>query len=313
MGINKDQDELRLLSKVGTLYYLRELTQQQIARRLHLSRPKVSRLLQRARDEGIVQISIISPDGAHVHLESEIERRYGLEEVVIVDADLEEMSPEIRKHHLGAAAATYLQRTLSAGDVIGITWGTTLQAMVQSVQPATPDDIHVVQTLGGVGPPEAKIHAANLSRRLARLLGGTPTLLPAPAITSNVDSRAALLSDAHVRAAVSMFSRLTTAYVGIGALETGALEAEDVEELRRSGAIGDIALRFFDAEGNPVHTSLDERLIGITLEALKRVERLVGVAGGPVKAGAIRAALRGGYIDVLITDSETAPHLLAEG
>lgn len=298
-----------MLNKVGTLYYLEELTQQQIAHRLHLSRPKVSRLLQRAREEGIVQISVISPDGAQVELESAVERQYGLVEVVIVETP-EEMGPQIRKHHLGAAAATYLQRTLSAGDVLGITWGTTLQAMVQSVQPASADGIHVVQALGGVGPPEAKIHAADLSRRLARQLGGTLTLLQAPAITSNVESRAALMSDEHVRTAVAMFSRITAMYVGIGALETGALGAEDVEELRLAGAVGDIALRFIDADGNPVHTSLDDRLIGITLEELKSVDRVISVAGGPLKVGAIHAALKGGYVDVLITDSETATSLL---
>lgn len=309
--------DLRLLTKVSELYYLQHLTQQQIARRLRLSRPKVSRLLKQARRLGIVQITIRGAS-QFVELESELERRYRLLEAVIVETP----SPgddALLKKQLGAAAADYLRRTVQAGDVIGMTWGTTLQAMIQQLQAMPTTKVHVVQTLGGIGPPEAEAYAADLSRRLAQLLQAPVTLLPAPGIVHRPEAREVLLSDRYVQAALSLFPRLTVAYTGIGALSTNPVFQTNDEQLQRfyeelqaAGAIGDIAMRFYDSRGRSVRTSLDQHLIGITLEELRRVPRVVGIAGGPAKVEAIRGALRGGYIKVLITDHETAEQLLAD-
>ncbi len=315
MARPKDPINYRLLSKVSELYYLQQHTQQQIANRLHVSRPKVSRLIQQAREEGIVQINVVSR-GSFLELETDLEQRYKLEEVLIVDADAASGDQMLRQQ-LGTAAAAYLLRTLAAGDILGVTWGRTLQALVQSLQPQSPNDVQVVQMMGGFGPPEAETHAADLSRRLAQLLAGSLTLLPAPGIVDRAESRDVLLKDRYVQAAIDLFSQLTVAYVGIGALSTNpvfehdgaVLPAADYEALVQAGAIGDIAMRFFDADGQPVTTSLDERTIGITLDALQQVPRVVGVASGAQKVAAIRAAIRGGLIDVLITDHPTAIQL----
>lgn len=312
--------DLRLMSKVSSLYYLQDLKQRQIAERLHLSRPKVSRLLQAARDRGIVQISVSPPKGSFIDLEVELENRYDLEEVLVTAADFQTANgtASFRKRQIGAAAAQYLQRTVEDGDLLGITWGTTLQAMMEALQPVSTSDVHVVQTLGGVGPPEAKAHAADLSRRLAQLLGGRLTGLPTPGIVDSVAARDVLLADRHTQAALELFPNISTAYVGIGALATNPIFAEDAavsrsayEELVASKAVGDIALRFFDAEGRSICTPLDDRLIGITLDQLGAVDRVVGVAGGPQKIDAVLGALRGRLINVLITDHETAKAVAA--
>jgi DNA-binding transcriptional regulator LsrR (DeoR family) len=318
MAPTKDAVELRLMSKASSLYYLQDFNQREIADRLHLSRPKVSRLLQRARDRDIVQISVTSPEGNFVDLESEFEERFDLQEVVITSAGPSETNGEsaFLKRQIGAAAANYLGRTVGAGDVLGVTWGTTLQAMMQALQPMDTDDIHVVQTLGGVGPPEAEAHAADLSRRLAQLLDGRLTALPTPGIVDNPQVRDVLVSDRHAKTALDLFPDLTTAYVGIGALSTNPIFDEDPsvperthDDLIASEAVGDIALRFFDAEGRPVRTALDERLIGITLDQLHDTDCVVGVAGGPEKIDAIHGALRGQHVDVLITDHTTATEI----
>jgi DNA-binding transcriptional regulator LsrR (DeoR family) len=309
----KNLADHRLLSKIGTLYYVQNLTQQEIAARLHLSRPKVSRLLQQARDLGIVQISIVHTNGNHIHLESELERRYGLQEVLIVDMDEDDPSEQALKHHLGMAAAGYFERSIQPGDVVGIAWGTTLEAMIQSVHlELSGPQVHVVQVLGGIGPAEAKVHAADLSRRLASQIGGSLTLLQTPAIVSSRQVRDVLLADENIREAVAMFSRLTIAYVGIGPLETHVLPRADIEELGQAGAVGDIALRFFDEQGRPVNTSLADRLIAIGLDELNRAKTVVGVAGGERKYSAIRGALLGGHLDVLVTDSATARRLSSD-
>jgi DNA-binding transcriptional regulator LsrR (DeoR family) len=305
------------MTKVSTLYYVQELTQQEIADRLSLSRPKVSRLLKSAREQGIVQISVQAPQGNDVELEADLERRYDLEEAVVTPSGMGGPESEaLLKNEIGAAAARYLQRTIQDGDVVGVTWGTTLQAMMRSLQPISTRDVHVVQTLGGVGPPEAEAHAAELSRRLAQLLDARLTSLPAPGIVESAQVREVLFSDRHIQAARDLFPDITTAYVGIGALDTNPIFEDDpnapqavYDELAANGAVGDIALRFFDDAGAPVQTSLNNRTVGITLDRLAGADRVVGVAGGLRKLQAIRGALKGRLVDVLVTNHETATHL----
>lgn len=308
----------RTLAKVGALYYLRGQTQQQIADRLGVSRPTVSRMISEARDRGIVQITVAHVDGLAADLEGALEERYGLVEAVVADAGGEGnvTAP------LGAAAADFLRRTLVPGDVVGVTWGTTLREMVKAVVPRRTEGVTVVQTLGGVGPPLAEAHAADLPRRLAAALGADLRLLQTPGVVASAEARAVLAADPQIRAALDALATMTTAFVGIGSLETnpvlgaGVLAGEVAlpdtldAELRDGGAVGDVALRFFDRAGRPVPTSLDDRTLGVDLETLAGVECVVGVAGGAAKVEAIRAALAGRLIDVLVTDDATARALL---
>lgn len=307
----------RTLAKVGALYYLQGQTQQQIADRLRVSRPTVSRMIKEARDRGIVQITVAHVDGLAADLETELEAALGLGEVVVADVEDGDLAGR-----LGAAAAGYLGRTLKPGAVVGLTWGTTLREMVKAVAPRPTRDVTVVQTLGGVGPPLAEAHAADLPRRLAAALGADLRLLQAPGVVASAEARAVLAADPHIRASLDLLGRMTVAFVGIGSLETnpvlgdGAL-AREVDlpptmaaDLAARGAVGDVALRFFDADGQAVPTPLDDRIVGVDLETLAAVDCVVGVAGGVAKVEAIQAAVRGGIVDVLITDDQTARALL---
>lgn len=317
MSRTNNSIEMRLASKVSSLYYNQDYNQQEIADRLHLSRPKVSRLLKKARAQGIVQITVVTPGHNFVDLENDLEKKFGLKEAVLIEAD-PEMSSHFIKRELGSAAANYLHRTVTKGDFIGVTWGTTLQAMVDAMQPKPIEDLHIVQALGGVGPPEAKAHAADISRRLSQLLNGRLTLLPAPGIVGSVQARKVLLGDRQVRGALDLFAQLNTLYVGIGALDTNPVLETDQQEISpehyrqiiNSNAVGDIALRFFDNRGNEVETTLKDLVIGISLDELKKIDTVVGIAGGKEKVNVIRGALNGRYIDVLITDNQTARELL---
>lgn len=309
--------DLRLLSKVSRLYHEQQLTEQQIADRLHLSRSRVSRLLKQARAEGIVRVAVYSPPGVYPDLENRLEAAFELQEAVVVDVS-EPGVQEIVSREIGTAAARYLQQTLSNGDVIGVCWGNTLRAMVAALQPLETRDVHVVQIIGGLGSPTAEAHATDLCRRMAAALGCRLTLLPAPGILASRQARDAVLTDGNIEAALKLIPELTVAFVGIGVPAPGSLVMRDGSIINRDelvalltqGAVGDIALRFFDALGRPVRSELDERVIGISLEELKRVPRVVGVAGGPEKDAAICGAMRGGYIDVLVTDQGTATRLL---
>ena len=312
-------EELRLLTKVAHLYHLSGLNQREIAQQLDLSQATVSRLLKRAVSEGVVRISVSMPPGVFGELEEDLRRRYHLREVIVVDCDGPDDELGIQRS-LGAAAAFYLENTLKPDEIIGISsWSATLLAMVDAMHPL-PRQSHavVVQILGGIGHPEAEVHASRLTERLAKLVNGTGRFLTAPGIVGSIEERDILLSDPYVAAAVGLFDRLTLALVGIGSLEPSELLAssgniyseDELEMLRRGGAVGDVCLRFFSAEGKPVITPLNERVIGIPLEKLQRAGRTVGIAGGQRKIAAVRGALMGRWINVLITDRFTAEQLL---
>jgi DNA-binding transcriptional regulator LsrR (DeoR family) len=283
-------DELRLMTRVARMYYQQDMRQSRIADRLQLSQATVSRLLRRAEREGIVRITVSVPMG--VYDEGEILR------------------------NIGAAAAYYLESTVEQGECIGISsWSATLLAMMDAMHPLPrPVGAQVVQILGGVGNPAAEVHANQLISRLAAMLHGEAKFLPAPGVVGSADAVQVLLSDQFVRETMALFDHVSMALVGIGALEPSKLLAssgnvfssEELEMLRSRGAVGDICVRFFDSQGKPVLMPLDDRVISMSLEQLKQVKRSVGVAGGKRKHEAIRGALLGGLINVLITDRFTA-------
>ncbi len=312
-------DELRLLSKVARLYYEQGQRQAEIASQLDLSQATVSRLLKRAEEEQIVRITVSVPQGVYADLEEALQRVYGLKEAIVVDTVDADGGDQLLRD-LGAAAAFYVETTLKPRDVVGISsWSATLLAMANAMQPlARPSEARVVQILGGVGDPAAEGHAVHLTRRLATLIRGDATFLPAPGITGSADASRHFLDDPFVQEAMALYDRVSLALVGIGALEPSTLLArsgnvfspQELEVLREQGAVGDICLRFFDATGKPVATPLNERVIGMHLEQLRRVPRAVGIAGGRKKLAAIRGALMGRWINVLITDRFTAAQLV---
>lgn len=314
-------EELRLMTKIARLYYEENCRQSEIAAQLDLSQATVSRLLKRAQDEQIVRIRISPPPGIYMELEAALQARYDLKDVVVVECEHEDAELEIVRN-LGSAAAFYMKTTLKGGEIVGISsWSETLLAMVDAMDPlGRAGESQVVQILGGVGNPAAEVHANRLTTRLADLLGGAPKFLSAPGVVGSAEARRVLLADPYVGATVAMFDRLQVALVGIGAVNPSKLlassgnvfSAQEIELLAQQGAAGDICLRFFDSQGAPVVTELDERVIGITLNQLRNVNRCVGIAGGKRKFAAIKGALAGQWINVLFTDHFTAAKLMAE-
>jgi DNA-binding transcriptional regulator LsrR (DeoR family) len=221
---------------------------------------------------------------------------------------------------IGRAAAYYLETTLNQGECIGISsWSGTILAMVDVMrQIPRPIGAQVIQILGGAGEPQAKVHAAYLASRLAELVRGDATFLPAPGLVDSAEVRQVLMNDSSIREVIESFDEITLALVGIGTVEPSPLlassgnifSAEELDMLRENGAVGDILYRFFDAEGNPVQTPLADRVTGMDLDQLQRVERVVGIAGGGRKLAAIRGALEGKLINTLITDRFTAERLI---
>ncbi len=311
-------DELRLITQVARLYYQHEVKQSDIAAQLDLSQSTVSRLLKKAKDEQIVRTVISVPAGTFPELEEELQRTYNLKNAIVVDC----VRNEDPMREIGAAAAYYVETTLKQGEVIGISsWSGTLLAMADAMHPISRQtDAHVVQILGGVGSPSAETHANRLTGRLASLTNGVAHSLPAPGVVGSADSLRVMMEDQFIQQTLSLFDSVTLALVGIGSVEPSALLAssgnifspKELDQLLAQGAVGDICLRFFDESGQPVVTPLNERVVGLHLEQLRNVSRAVGIAGGERKVAAIRGALGGGWINVLITDRYTAENLLTK-
>ena len=311
-------DELRLMTKIARLYYEFDLNQMEIARRLRLSQATVSRLFKRAKAEGIIRISVHVPNGVNANLELSLVQKYGLKDAIVIDCSDDNEDQLMRE--IGMAAAFYVETTIKDNEVVGISsWSSSLLALLDAMHPIpNKNGIQVVQVLGGVGNPSAEVHATRLTGRFAGLVNGTSVFLPAPGIVGSEAALRVLLDDHYVKEAMALFEQVTMALVGIGSLKPSTLlnlsgnvftEAEQ-EYLQSHGAVGDILLRFFDIEGRLVESSFNNRVISMNLMQLRRVERSIGVAGGERKYAAIRGALQGKWVNVLITDRCTAEHLL---
>ncbi|MFE7794779.1 sugar-binding transcriptional regulator [Streptomyces sp. NPDC057460] len=304
--------------KVARMYHERGVRQPEIAAHLHMSQPRVSRLLKEAVDRGVVRTVVVSPEGVHAELEDALVTRCGLRDAVVVE--VEGAGVDVIPA-LAAATATYLDATLKGGDVIGISsWSATLLEAVKVMRAKTSSVAQeVVQIVGGSGSPEVQLHATRLTSRLAELTGARPVFAPSAALVGSPELRDLLSKEPAMAEAMKAWSRLTMALLGIGTLEPSpllrlsgnAITPQDQRRLKAMGAVGDVCARYFDAEGEPVAAPFNDRLIGIDLAQLSGAERRIGVAGGLNKVSAIRGAVRGGWINILITDVEVARELLA--
>ena len=210
-----NRDRLRLLARVARLYHEQGVRQPDIARQLHLSQSRVSRLLREANELGIVCTVVIPPAGVHSALEEELAAKFGLIDVVVVDV---EGSPSQVSAALGSAAASYLDATMIGGDVIGVfTWSATLLATVESLAPKRIRAAeHVVQLVGKPETREAQVSAARLTGRLADVTGAETVLVPCPGLVGSAQMQSALMRDISVLEARQHWPKLTLALVGIG-------------------------------------------------------------------------------------------------
>lgn len=310
--------QVRLMTKVARMYHERGVRQAEIAAALNISQAKVSRILKRAEAAGIVRTTVTVAPGVYADLEEAIEQRFGLAEAVVVDVDPDADEAETIGA-LGAGAAAYLESTLSGSDRIGVSsWSQTLLAMTEHMRPFTVRGAtEVVQLLGGVGSPEVQSHSHRLLGDLARTLGADPVYVQAPGVVARPDIRDSLLQDPSMQEVTQHWRNLTMAVMGIGSIQPSDLLAvsgnafadADRDQLIADGAVGDICHRIFRADGSPVTGEIDDRIIAIPVDGLRRIPRRIGIAGGERKREAIRGALAGAWVNALVTDLRTAEDL----
>jgi DNA-binding transcriptional regulator LsrR (DeoR family) len=312
-------NELRLIARIAQMYHTEGKRQAEIAGLLRMSQATVSRMLKRAEQENIVRTTVIPPAGTFAELETALRDRFGLTEAIVIDCS-EDRDGAIMAR-IGEAAAHFLEVTLQPNEIIGVSsWSQTILRLVDNIHPFRGVKAkHVVQILGGMGESAVQIHATELISRLARLTGAEARLLLVQGITSSREAKLVMLADPVVRGTMDLFGRLSLAIVGIGAVEPSELLArsgnvfsrQELALLYEAGAVGEISFRFFDKDGQLVNTPLNERVIGISLDDLKRADRVMALAGGHSKTAAIAGALKLGVIDILVTDKFTAARLTA--
>lgn len=307
----------RLMINVAKLHYEDGLTQKEISQKLRISRPTISRLMKDAIKFGIVNITIKDFADSFSDLEKHLSKAYGLDEVVVTRVS-DVNSQAVVANELGMAAAYYFNRTVRNGDVVGVTWGNTLSSMVNNLKATKAMHITVVQLMGGLGDPAVSIHGTDIVRRISLLLESTVRLLPAPGIVDSIETARLLKSDKYISAALDAVNKADIIFAGVGSLSQNALLVQDetiitwenVKRIRDRGAVGEFALHFYDINGMLVDSDFEKKIIGIGWNELKAIDRVVAIAGGTEKIHAILGAIRGGFVNVLITDHQTANRLL---
>ena len=306
-----------LKSKISRMYYLSDISKTEIGHHLGISRFRVSRLLEQAREEGIVQIQINEPIATNTEIEEKLEKRFDLRLAIVVNPS--DSTDEGIRRAVGLAAADYLKNLLRDGDVFGITWGVTVDEVIRSLPTKIDHRLQVVQITGGLNQTAIDINPIDLVHRVADIYGSTPYVLFAPAIVGNPATRDAMMQDSSFQDTINMFAQVNIALSGIGAfsssgdsllLKAGYIQNEDLENLQACRAVGDVFGHYFNIEGEACNSELEERTFGMGLEQLKKVRYTVGVAGGVQKSLAILGALRGGLINTLVTNLATANDIL---
>lgn len=309
-----DERKMALLVKVAQMYYEDDLSQEEIARSIGLSRPYVSRLLADAKEMGIVQFKVLNPLKGESDLERRIRTKTHLEKVIISSIT----QNTSRMHTLSRKAVDYLEDIVQDGDIIGFSWGTTIYSVTNLLgQKRKYPDIVAAQLCGGISNLEHDIYCFEIARNFSKAWEAKPYVLTCPAIVSSKRLKEAFLSDSNINKVMSYGYDSNIALMTMGTFglqsslyRAGYLDEKEVMSLAEKGAIGDICTHVIDAEGNICDPELDERTMSVPLDVIKKKKVRIGVACGQSKVDSICASIRAEIINVLVIDEETAGYVL---
>lgn len=313
----RGEDREELLVRISEMYYVKECSQMDIARAVGFTRSAVSRMLKEAKEKGIVEIQIRRPLRFDEALAQALRQRFALQSAHVVAWDKESDYDELRAR-LGKAAAQVLTGLLTHNLVIGVAWGTTVNATIAALEVKDRVPVTVVQLVGVLGSSSHASNAHALVQSLAGKVGGEGVYMYTPFIVDSEETARSLRNSENVRTAIEAGQHCDIALLGIGATDpdfcalyqSGHISRGTLAALRRAGAVGDVSAHFFGIDGRATDTDFHNRLIGIALDDLLAIPTRLGVAGGRAKAQAILGALRGRLINVLVTDSPTAAQVL---
>jgi lsr operon transcriptional repressor len=309
------EDDDELLVRVAWYYYKDNLTQAAIAERLNVSRATAARLLERARTRGIVKTDISTRALAAFQLSGQVKERYGLVDVLVVPGLAADTPTEVTNIRVAQAGAQYLRTHLRRGTVLGVGWGDTVVRTLIALNREALDGVRLATLTGGIEAYLRALAAGSTNGVLDRI-----DIIPAPLLASSPHIAAALRSESAVRTVMDLARKADVTLIGVGgalpdasALHHGLVTIRQLQSYLAKGAIGDILGEWYDDRGEVLAIDLQPIRIGLPISALRDMTRVVAVAGGLAKAPAIRGALHGGYLDVLITTEDVAVALLEPG
>lgn len=302
---SRDYEEA-LIVKTAWYYYLENMTQQKISELLGISRMRVIKLLEKARQTGVIQFKIREDSASRMELERRLADAYQLNDTFVVPTSPEADSVN---ESIARAAAMYISDRLSENSFINMGYGDTPSRILNNLATMTERPISCVSLTGGVN--------YYLPNTQSNIFNAKLYLIPAPLLAASKEVVSAMRQEDSVKEISRMAQLSSMTVIGIGSmteeatiLKSNILTKSDFLYLQMQGAVGDVLSHFIDRDGNLVNAEIEDRLISTPLETLRQLKNVIGVAAGRSKTEAIRAALRGGYLDVLITDEETALRLL---
>lgn len=315
--INSRDNLLATIVQVAQMYYEQNLSQQQIADELGVSRSLIAQYLKRARDQGIVRISILDPQDNCEDLAVMIQDRAQLDRVVVVPST--HNSAALTRRSIAGALARHLENTLTDGDIVGIGFGRTMAEVADLLAPSKSRKIDFLPMVGesssGLIGTYSQVNLHVL--KIASAFNATPHFLHAPLMVNSPTLRNLLLEDQGINSVTRYWDHLTHACIGIGTLppvtgEVIYIGSENLDGFKRAGGVGDVCCRYFNAEGEFLAHPIYERVIGIQPEQLRKAKHVLAVASAPEKARATAALLRSGIVTELYVDEDLAHALLSE-
>lgn len=297
--------------KAADLYYKQNKSQQEIADILQISKSTVSRLLKRAAKENILSFVIQEPYAECLDLKRKLKSKFGLKTVIVVPPTNDQIDDETVKQAVALEGARYVQRIITPEDILGIAWGGTMYYLIQYLNPCRKTEASFVTLHGSLSCYDYELDVRTLVSRIAMAFGGKHHSLISEGLMDTSQSIQMLLKEENIKKIFALFNKITIAVSGVGSFYPEAtsplshlkyLKPKEFEELQKEVVYGDLMLRFFNQEGQECNTSLKDRTLAIDLEVYKRIPCKVIAASGVHKAHTIKAALKGGLIDVLIVD-----------
>lgn len=314
MGTSSLSNKKQLALKISRLYYEDGISQSDIATKLKISRPTISRLLNYAKEIGMVQVKVIGPKEDLGLLQIKLKEKYRLKDVLIAENYIDDV--QLINKKLGNLAATFLNDIVNDDDIIGISWGETMNSIANNLIPSTHHNVQVVQLKGSMSESDVNDHADEINHKFSKAFHTNTMTLPLPVFLDNMITKNIVIKDRFIKRIYEIGKQSNIAIFTTGTVQEhallfslGYLNQEEIATLQKT-AVGDIVSHFIDADGKIVDNVLDNRTIGIPLPELRNKDFSILVSGSTKKLPSIRGALKGRYANVLITDEQTARDLL---
>lgn len=308
-----ETEKLTFLAELSTMYYDLGMTQSEIAAKLSITRFKISKYLQEARNNHVVEISINYPRERMFEIEKSLKEKFNLKNAIVLNTSSLPIDETL--HSIGKTGAEYLQGIIKENTILGMTWGKTISSVIKQLNPKSKPPITVVPVVGAAAKDDPLVDTPDLIRMVAKAYNGKYKYLYAPLYIDNDYARKSLIQEPVINDTLFLANKANIVLTGIGT--TDAVFASSlwsnylIHDLKVKNAVGCVYGYVFDINGNLIDNNINNKVVGIDLNTLLHVEYRIGITSSKFKAKAILGALRGKFINVLITDEDTATKVLA--